>query len=137
MSQSPLPKAQSLQGAKPAQTRKAGAGQKRGRLAKMCLGVFAAGALIAAVATFAMPFGTPPSPSVENAASRAEPNSVGTIVLHSGPSGCQQKSFDNQTGQILNQPSSCHNDVVLDVKGMPIPAGTVHTLNSISKSFQH
>ena len=117
--------------------RKSGAGQKRGRLAKMCLGVFAAGALIAAVATFAMPFGTPPSPSVENAASRAEPNSVGTIVLRSGPGGCQQKSFDNQTGQILNQASSCHNGVVLDAKGMPIPAGTVHTLNSISKSFQH
>jgi hypothetical protein len=137
MSQSPLPKAPSLQGAKPAHTRKAGAGEKRGRLAKMCLGVFAGGALIAAVATFAIAFGTAPSPSVQDAASRAEPNGVGTIVLHSGPSGCHQKSFDNQTGQILNQPSSCHNDVVLDAKGMPIPTGTVHTLNSISKSFQH
>jgi hypothetical protein len=137
MSQNPLPKAPSLQGAKPAHTRKAGAGEKRGRLAKMCLGVFAGGASIAAVATFAIAFGTAPSPSVHDAASRAEPNGVGTIVLHSGPSGCQQKSFDNQTGQILNQPSSCHNDVVLDAKGMPIPTGTVHTLNSISKSFQH
>jgi hypothetical protein len=137
MSHSQLLKVHPLQGAKPAQTRKAGAGQKRGRLAKMCLGVFAGGGLIAVVAAFAIGFGTAPSPSMENAASRAEPNSVGTIVLHSGPSGCQQKSFDNQTGQILNQPSSCHNDVVLDAKGMPIPAGTVHTLNSISKSFQH
>jgi hypothetical protein len=136
MSQSPLPKGLSPQGAKPAHTRKAGAGEKRGRLAKMCLGVFAGGASIAAVATFAIAFGTAPSPSVQDAASRAEPNGVGTIVLHSGPSGCQQKSFDNQTGQILNQPSSCHNDVVLDAKGMPIPTGTVHTLNSISKSFQ-
>jgi hypothetical protein len=137
MSQGPLPKAQPLQGAKPAHVRKAGAGQKRGRLAKMCFGVFAVGGVIAAVATFAITFSAAPSPSVENVASRVEPNSVGTIVLHSGPSGCQQKSFDNQTGQISNQPSSCHNDVVLDAKGMPIPAGTVHTLNSISKSFQH
>jgi len=137
MSQSPLPKGLSPQGAKPAHTRKAGAGQKRGRLAKMCFGVFAGGALIAGVATFAIGFGTAPSQGVQDAVTRAEPNSVGTIVLHSGPSGCQQKSFDNQTGQILNQPSSCHNDVVLDAKGMPIPAGTVHTLNSISKSFQH
>jgi hypothetical protein len=103
----------------------------------MCFGVVAVGGLIAAVAMFAIAFSSEPSPSVVNAASRVEPNSVGTIVLHSGPSGCQQKSFDNQTGQILNQPSSCHNDVVLDAKGMPIPAGTVHTLNSISKSFQH
>jgi hypothetical protein len=136
MSQSPLPKPQSAQGAKPAHMRKAGAGQKRGRLAKMSLGVFVVGASIAVVAALAIGFGTAPAPVAENGASHADPNSVATIVVHSSTSGCQQRSFNNQTGQISDQTSSCHNDVVLDAKGMPVPTGTVHTLNSISKSFK-
>jgi hypothetical protein len=135
VSQSPLLKAQSLRGAKSAHTRKVG--QKRGRLAKMCFGVMSVGTLIAVVAMFAMLFNMPPSSNAENAASGAEPGSVATIILHSGTRGCQQRSFDNQTGQISELSSPCHNnDVVLDAKGLPIPMGTVHTLNSISKSFK-
>jgi hypothetical protein len=136
MSQTPLPKPQSTQGAKPAHMRKAGAGQKRRRLAKMSLGVFAVGVSIAVVAVLAIGFSTAPAPVVENGASHADPNSVATIVLHSGTSGCQQKSFNNQTGQISDQTSQCHNDVILDAKGMPVPTGTIHTLNSISNSFK-
>jgi len=136
VSQSPLPKAQALQGAKPAHMRKAGASRKRGRLVKMCFGVISVGVLIAAVAAFALVFGTTPSPVAENAAPRVEPNSVATIVLHSNAGGCQQKSFNNQTGQISAQTSLCQNEVALDANGMPIPAGTIHTLNSISKSFK-
>ena len=117
--------------------RKSGTGQKRGRLARMCLGIIAVGGLIAAVAIVAMVFIPAPTSIAEKEAPRAEPKSVGTIVLRSRSSGCQQKSFDNRTGQILDQPSSCHSDVVLDAKGVPIPSGTIHTLNSISKSFQH
>jgi hypothetical protein len=135
MSQSPLPKPQSAPGAKVAHMRKAGAGQKRRRLAKMSLGVFAVGASIAVVAVLAIGFGAAPAP-VENGTSHADPNGVATIVLHSSTSGCQQRSFNNQTGQISDQTSPCHNDVVLDAKGMPMPTGTIHTLNSISKSFK-
>jgi hypothetical protein len=134
VSQSPLPKAQSLRGAMSAQTRKTG--QKRGRLAKICFGVISVGALIAAVAMFAKNFTLPPSSNVENAASGAEPSSVATIILHSGARSCRQRSFDNQTGQISGVSSPCPDDVVLDAKGLPIPTRTVHTLNSISKSFK-
>jgi hypothetical protein len=134
VSESPKTMAQSSPGAKPAHMRKAGASQKRGRLAKMCFGVIAAGVSIAGVAMVAMVFITAPPPGDES--SRSGPNGVGTIVLHSGSSGCQQKSFDNQTGQISDQSSPCNGGVVLDAKGMPVPAGTVHTLNSISKSFK-
>ena len=136
MSQSPLPKPQSAQGPKPAHMRKAGASQKHRRLAKMSLGVFAVGGLIAVVAVFAIGFSTAPAPVVENGTSRADPNNVATIVMRSSTNGCQQRSFNNQTGQISDQTSPCHNDVVLDAKGVPIPAGTIHTLNSISKSFK-
>lgn len=137
VSQSPMPEAHSLRSAKSAHKRKAVAEQNRGRLATMCFGIIAVGGLIAAVAMVAMVFIPAPTSIAENAASRADPNSVGTIVLRSGSSGCQQKSFNNQTGQIFDQPSSCHNDVALDANGIPIPSGTIHTLNSISKSFQH
>jgi hypothetical protein len=116
--------------------RKAGAGQKRRRLAKMSLGVFAVGALIVAVAVFAIGISTAPAPVIENGASHVDPSSVATIVLHSSASGCQQRSFNNQTGQISDQTSPCRNDIVFDAKGMPIPTGTIHTLNSISKSFK-
>jgi hypothetical protein len=116
--------------------RKAGASQKRRRLARMSLGVFAVGASIAVVAVLAIGFNTAPAPIVENGTSHAELNSVATIVQHSSTSGCQQRSFNNQTGQISDQTSPCHNDVVLDAKGMPMPTGTIHTLNSISKSFK-
>jgi hypothetical protein len=136
MSQSPLPKPQSAQGAKPAHMRKAGASQKRRRLAKMSLGVFTAGALIVAVAVFAIGFSTAPPPVAENGASHDDPSSVATIVLYSSASGCQQRSFNNQTGRISDQTLPCHNDVVLDAKGMPMPTGTTRTLNSISKSFK-
>jgi hypothetical protein len=135
MSQNQQSKPQSAPGAEPAHMRHAGAGQKRRRLAKMLLGVLAAGASIVVVAVLAIGFGTAPAPVAEKAASHADPNSVGTIVLHSSTSGCQQRSFNNQTGQISNQTSPCRNDVV-DAKGMPMPTGTIHTLNSISKSFK-
>jgi hypothetical protein len=136
MSQSPLPNPRSAQDAKPAHLRKAGASKKRRRLAKMLLGVFAAGASIAVVAALAIGLSRAPAPVIENRAPQADQNSVATIVLHSSTSRCQQRSFDNRTGQISDQTSPCTNEVVLDAKGMPIPAGTIHTLNSISKSFK-
>jgi hypothetical protein len=134
--QNSSPKPQSAQSARPTRMRKAGASQKRRRLAKMSLGVLAVGALIAVVAVFAIGFSTAPAPVVENGTSRGDPNNVATIVMRSGTNGCQQRSFNNQTGQISNQTSKCHNGVVLDAKGVPVPAGTIHTLNSISKSFK-
>jgi hypothetical protein len=102
----------------------------------MCFGAISVGALIVAVAMFAMINSSTPSPNAGNAASSAEPNSAGTIVMHSGLSGCQQRSFDNRTGQISDQPSTCRNEMVLDARGLPVPTGTIHTLNSISKSFK-
>lgn len=136
MSQSPLPKTQSAQDARPAHVHKSGASHKRRRLAKTSLGVFAAGALIVVLVLFIITFRSTPAPVEEKGASHTDPNSVATIVMHSRTSGCQQRSFNNQTGQISDQTSPCHNDVVLDAKGLPMPTATIHTLNSISKSFK-
>src|SRR5580704_17256227 len=103
MSQSPLPKPQSARGAKVAHMRKAGVGQKRRRLAKMSLGVFAVGASIAVAALLAIGLSKAPAPIEANGASHAEPNSVATIILRSNSNGCQQRSSNNQTGQISDQ----------------------------------
>jgi hypothetical protein len=102
----------------------------------MSLGVFAVGASIAVVAVVAIGFGTTPPPIKGNGASHTDPNSVGTIVLRSNTSSCRQKSFNNLNGKISDRASPCSEDVVLDAKGMPVPTGTIHTLNSIRKSFQ-
>jgi len=32
--------------------------------------------------------------------------------------------------------ASCDDDVAVDAHGVPIPQGTAHTLNAISKSFK-
>ena len=133
MTQGQSPNSQPMHRTKPAHTRTVGAGRKR--FIKMSLSVFAAGALIAAAAVLAIDRGTTPAPVAENGVSGGDHNSVGTIVLHSAKD-CQQKLFDNCTGQVSDQTSLCPSEVVLDAKGMPIPTGTVHTLKSVSKSFK-
>ena len=117
-------------------TIKAGANRKRRRPLTMCLGVMFVAALIAAIAALAIGFGASPSPIAENSTLRAETNSVGTIVLRPGANGCQHRTFNNRTGEISETATPCHDNVVLDAKGVPIPTGTIRTINSISKSFR-
>jgi hypothetical protein len=136
MGHTPLPEAQSPQGVKPARTIKVGANRKRRRPLIMCMGVLSVAALIAATAALAIGFGAAPSPVAENSTPRAETKSVGTIVLRPGVNGCQRRTFNNQTGQISETAMPCQDNVVLDAKGIPIPTGTIRTIDSISKSFK-
>ena len=48
--------------------------------------------------------------------------------------GCAQQVFDNQTGRMTTTPQPCQA-TVYDSNGMPVPVGTIHRLDSISKSF--
>jgi hypothetical protein len=136
VSQGPLFKGQVSQGRKPASALEARTKRKRRRLALMCFGVFSVAASIAGVAALATGFRTTSSPTAEMATSGADIQSVGTIVLPSGPNGCQHRTFDNRTGQISQSGSPCQSAVAVDANGVPIPLGTVHTLNAISKSFK-
>ena len=110
--------------------------RKRRRLVLMCFGVFSVAASIAGVAALTAGFRTTSSPVGEMARSGADIQSVGTIVLPSGANGCQHRTFDNRTGQISQSASPCQSAVAVDANGVPIPLGTVHTLNAISKSFK-
>lgn len=60
---------------------------------------------------------------------------IGTIELQTGQDQCDLLKFDNDTGRTINDAVRCHSDVILDGRGAPMPMGTVHRLDSISKSF--
>ena len=60
---------------------------------------------------------------------------IGTIEVQTGQDQCGLLKFDNETGRTINESKSCHGNVALDAHGVPIPMGTVHRLDSISRSF--
>jgi hypothetical protein len=60
---------------------------------------------------------------------------IGTIEVQTGQDQCDVLKFDNDTGRTISDSKSCHNNVALDAHGVPIPTGTVHRLDSISRSF--
>jgi len=75
------------------------------------------------------------SSSTPSAAVNAESERTGKIVIPGGPSGCKQKKFDNQSGRISDDTSPCDDRIVFDAHGVPVPVGTIHRLDAISKSF--
>jgi hypothetical protein len=60
---------------------------------------------------------------------------MGTIELQTDQEQCDVMKFDNDTGRTIADSKRCHSNVTLDAHGVPIPMGTVHRLDSISKSF--
>jgi hypothetical protein len=136
MSHDPLPKAQAWQGRKTASALDVVAKRKPRSHVRACIGVFSVAALIGVTAILSIEFESAPSPVVQNSPSPTAPNTVGTIIVHSAANGCQHRRFDNQTGLMSDATTQCQPDVTLDAKGVPIPMGTVHTLNAISKSFK-
>ena len=48
--------------------------------------------------------------------------------------GCWQQSFDNQSGRMSRSQQPCEA-TALDSNGAPVPLGTIHRLDAISKSF--
>jgi hypothetical protein len=69
--------------------------------------------------------------SVESASREMQ---IGTIVIHSGDNGCEQIKFDNRRETTTNNLTPCPKQV-LDAHGVPVPQGTLHRLDAISKSF--
>jgi hypothetical protein len=60
---------------------------------------------------------------------------LGTIELQTDQNHCDLMKFDNDTGRTIDVPKHCENNVTLDAHGIPVPTGTIHRLDSISKSF--
>ena len=71
----------------------------------------------------------------DNPSTDSQETQGGSIVVQSGQDACVILKFDNSTGRIIDSSQHCHSTVVLDAHGTPVPMGTVHRLDSISKSF--
>jgi hypothetical protein len=60
---------------------------------------------------------------------------TGKIVLQTNPDQCEQMKFDNDAGRVIEGLKPCDNKVILDEHGRPLPLGTIHRLDAISRSF--
>ena len=56
------------------------------------------------------------------------------ITKDFGGKGCSQEAFDNRTGRMTRSSQPCEA-TTYDSNGMPVPVGTIHRLDAISKSF--
>jgi len=76
------------------------------------------------------------APESERAASDARPevSRTGTIVLRPNPDQCAQATFDNNSGK-FGESRPCDEGLRFDEYGKPIPLGTMHRLDAISRSF--
>jgi hypothetical protein len=64
------------------------------------------------------------------------PARTGVIVLETGDNRCEFRKFDNDTGRmIVEKIQRCNETLKLDRHGVPVPMGTVHRLDAISKSI--
>lgn len=75
------------------------------------------------------------SPLTPAAAVNTGAERMGKIVVGGGLNQCKQMNFDNESGRISEDRIPCDDRVVLNSRGVPIPQGTVHRLDAISKSF--
>lgn len=60
---------------------------------------------------------------------------TGKIVLQTNPDQCAEMKFDNANGQFVDGLKPCDNQIEFDEHGRPIPMGTIHRLDAISRSF--
>jgi hypothetical protein len=90
--------------------------------------------ICAAIAVRKFPVAMPASassPQTENPANMQ----IGVIKQQSETEQCTVMSFENDSGRTVDTARHCEKTVSLDAHGNPTPVGTMHRLESISKSF--
>ncbi len=65
----------------------------------------------------------------------ADESRIGKIVVQTNPGQCVEMKFDNTDGRFVDGLKPCDNQIKFDQHGQPIPTGTIHRLDSISRSF--
>jgi hypothetical protein len=89
-------------------------------------------AMTTGLSTFTAFFGSSDSASP---ISNLQERRTGTIIRQRDENKCRRMKFDNDTGRTVEDFESCDNEAVLDAQGVPVPQGTLHRLDAISKSF--
>jgi hypothetical protein len=107
--------------------------QERRRAFIISCGMLLVGAIAVAMVTANAPKAVSNSPAFAPA---TPDNDLRTakITKNSDRDGCSQEIFDNQTGR-MNRSSQPCEATVYDSHGAPVPVGTIHRLEAISKSF--
>lgn len=90
---------------------------------------------LAMIANFPMAWFGQPSSNEETQAVKSSESGTGTVVVQTAKESCTLMKFDNRTGRTIENERHCEKSTVLDANGVPVPEGTIHRLDSISKSF--
>jgi hypothetical protein len=97
--------------------------------------VIISGAMFLVVAGAAIATFMSSSPNKQMKTPVASDDFRGAIITEdSDGSGCSQQVFDNRTGRVIMSKRSCAT-TTYDSNGVPIPTGTIHRLDAISRSF--
>jgi hypothetical protein len=99
------------------------------------LGVTTMFVALAVIASFSMARLYRATSSEEGRVASSNNTGVGKVVVETNKQNCEVLKFDNYSGRTIESSKRCQNTAVLDAKGVPVPLGTVHRLDSISKSF--
>jgi hypothetical protein len=54
-------------------------------------------------------------------------------ITYDSSGGCVHQRFDNKTGRMTRSQEPC--ELARDSNGIPIPLGTIHRLDAISRAF--
>jgi len=65
----------------------------------------------------------------------AESARTASIMIESDGKKCEVMMFNNDTGRTGEGSGRCKSSVPVDAHGIPVPTGTIHRLDAISKSF--
>jgi hypothetical protein len=96
--------------------------------------LLATACVVAVIATRA-PMSAPPARLTETAIeARNFEIHTATITNASDANGCIQQQFDNKTGRMTRLPEPCET-MTRDANGVPVPVGTIHRMDAISKAF--
>jgi hypothetical protein len=68
-------------------------------------------------------------------AHESDESRTGKIVLQTNSGRCAEMEFDNTSGRFVDGLKPCDDQIKFDEHGRPIPIGTIHRLDAISRSF--
>jgi hypothetical protein len=112
----------------------ASAPRRQGRAIVVSIGILALMTAGAAVAVTIEVQRSAAPPVAASASQRNEFDGGAARITNDLNGKCSTGAFDNKTGRITQSDQPCE-EIPRDSNGVPIPVGTIHRLDSISKAF--